>query len=37
MRQWIIAKGATSLGALSLREVERPQPGPGEVMVRVRA
>ncbi|MEY4722053.1 MAG: hypothetical protein RIQ46_1778 [Pseudomonadota bacterium] len=37
MRQWIIAKGATSLDALSLREVAQPQPGPGEVLVRVRA
>lgn len=37
MRQWIIARGATSLQALSLREVAMPSPGPGEVLVRVRA
>jgi NADPH:quinone reductase-like Zn-dependent oxidoreductase len=37
MRQWIIARGATSLDALSLREVAVPAPGPGEVLVRVRA
>lgn len=37
MRQWIVGKGATSLDALSLRDVEPPKPGPGEVLVRVRA
>lgn len=37
MRQWIIARGATSLEALSLRQAEVPSPGPGEVLVRVRA
>ena len=37
MQQWIIAKGATSLDALTLRQVPVPQPGPGEVLVRVRA
>ena len=37
MRQWIIRKGASSLADLELREVEQPAPGPGEVLVRVRA
>jgi len=37
MRQWIIAPGATSLDAMALREVAEPVPGPGEVLVRVRA
>jgi len=37
VRQWIIAPGATSLDGLALREVEPPRPGPGEVLVRVRA
>lgn len=37
MRQWLIAKGATSLAELRLGEVSRPAPGPGEVLVRVRA
>jgi NADPH:quinone reductase-like Zn-dependent oxidoreductase len=37
MQQWIIPKGATSLDALTLRQVPVPQPGPGEVLVRVRA
>jgi NADPH:quinone reductase-like Zn-dependent oxidoreductase len=37
MQQWIITKGATSLDALTLRQVPAPQPGPGEVLVRVRA
>lgn len=37
MRQWIIPAGATSLDAVHLREVADPVPGPGEVLVRVRA
>lgn len=37
MRQWLIRKGATSLDGLALVEVEQPVPGPGEVLVRVRA
>jgi len=37
LRQWIIAPGATSLDGLTLREVAEPHPGPGEVLVRVRA
>lgn len=37
MRQWIISAGSTSLSDLKLVETETPQPGPGEVLVRVRA
>lgn len=37
MRQWIISAGSTSLSDLKLIETETPQPGPGEVLVRVRA
>lgn len=37
MRQWIIAKGSTSLEGLSLRQAPDPVPGPGEVLVRVHA
>ena len=37
MRQWIIAKGSTSLEGLSLRQVPDPVPAPGEVLVRVHA
>jgi NADPH:quinone reductase-like Zn-dependent oxidoreductase len=37
MRQWMIAKGSTSLDGLSLRDAPEPVPGPGEVLVRVRA
>lgn len=37
MRQWIIARGATSLDAVRLLDAPEPSPGPGEVMVRVRA
>lgn len=37
MRQWLIRKGATSLGGLELVDAPQPVPGPGEVLVRVRA
>lgn len=37
MRQWIISAGSTSLSDLKLVETETPKPGPGEVLVRVRA
>lgn len=37
MRQWLISKGATSLDALRLADADVPNPGPGEVLVRVRA
>lgn len=37
MRQWLISKGATSLEGLRLVDAPIPQPGPGEVLVRVRA
>ncbi|MGE8132112.1 zinc-dependent alcohol dehydrogenase family protein [Novosphingobium subterraneum] len=37
MRQWVIAAGSTSLNDLRLDETDIPQPGPGEVQVRVRA
>jgi NADPH:quinone reductase-like Zn-dependent oxidoreductase len=37
MRQWIIAQGSTSLDGLRLVEAAQPAPGPGEVLVRVRA
>lgn len=37
MRQWIIAKGSTSLQGLALRDAPDPVPGPGEVLVRVHA
>jgi len=37
MRQWIIAKGSTSLDGLKLVDAPEPVPGPGEVLVRVRA
>ncbi len=37
MRQWVIRQGASSLGDMALCDVPAPQPGPGEVLVRVRA
>ena len=37
MRQWVISAGSTSLDDLRLDEADIPQPGPGEVLVRVRA
>lgn len=37
MRQWVITAGSTSLDNLRLDETATPQPGPGEVLVRIRA
>jgi len=37
MRQWVIRQGASSLGDMVLRDAPDPMPGPGEVLVRVRA
>ena len=37
MRQWVIRQGASSLDDMALRDVPAPQPGSGEVLVRVRA
>ena len=37
MRQWLIGQGATSFDAMRMADVPVPQPGPGEVLVRVRA
>ena len=37
MRSYLVDKGATSLDALHMVEVEQPRPGPGEVLVRLRA
>lgn len=37
MRSWILRKGATSLDDLQLVEVAKPEPGPGEILLRVRA
>lgn len=37
MRQWIISAGSTSLSDLKLTDIETPKPGPGEVLVRVKA
>ncbi len=37
MRSWQLSKGATSLDNMILVECEKPQPGPGEVLIRVRA
>jgi NADPH:quinone reductase-like Zn-dependent oxidoreductase len=37
MKSWQLRKGATSLDSLNLVEVEKPSPGPGEVLIRVRA
>lgn len=37
MRQWIIPTGGTSLDQLRLVDAAEPQPGPGEVLIRVRA
>ena len=37
MKAWQIDKGATSLDALHLVEAPKPEPGPGEVRIKVRA
>ncbi len=37
MRRWIITAGSTSLDGLRLEPAEQPRPGPGEVLVKVRA
>jgi NADPH:quinone reductase-like Zn-dependent oxidoreductase len=37
MKSWQLKKGATSLDDLFLIECEKPAPGPGEVLIRVRA
>ncbi|MBC7985535.1 MAG: NAD(P)-dependent alcohol dehydrogenase [Sphingomonadaceae bacterium] len=37
MKAWRLAQGASSLDDLSLVEADKPAPGPGEVLIRVRA
>ncbi len=37
MRAWQLAAGATSLDNLSLIETPAPEPGPGDVAIRVHA
>lgn len=37
MRQWRIAKGGSSLGDMDFVDAPEPVPGPGEVLIRVRA
>ncbi len=37
MRQWVIPQGTTSLDAMRMVDAPMPTPGPGEVLVRVRA
>lgn len=37
MRSWVIAAGSTSLDGMRIVEGETPAPGPGEVLIRVRA
>ena len=37
MRSWIIRAGATSLEGMEIVEHDKPLPGPGEVLIRVRA
>ncbi|NBC36703.1 zinc-binding dehydrogenase [Novosphingobium sp. FSY-8] len=37
MKAWILRKGAVSLDSMELVEVDTPTPGPGEILIRVRA
>lgn len=37
MKQWLVRKGSTSLDGLCMVDAAQPAPGPGEVLVRVRA
>ncbi len=37
MKRWILKSGATTLDGLILEDVVKPEPGPGEVRVRIRA
>lgn len=37
MKSWLLKKGATSLDDLVMVDQEKPKPGPGEVLMRVRA
>jgi len=37
MKRWILKSGATTLDGLVLEDVAKPEPGPGEVRVRIRA
>jgi len=37
MKQWLVRKGSTSLDGLQMVDAGQPAPGPGEVLVRVRA
>jgi NADPH:quinone reductase-like Zn-dependent oxidoreductase len=37
MRKWVITAGSTSLEGMKIVEESRPEPGPGEVLIRVRA
>ncbi|HWU04643.1 MAG TPA: alcohol dehydrogenase catalytic domain-containing protein, partial [Novosphingobium sp.] len=37
MKAWVLTKGATSIDAMNIAELARPEPGPGEILVRVHA
>jgi len=37
MKSWRLAAGASSLDDLTMIEAAKPEPGPGEVLIRVRA
>jgi len=37
MKRWILKSGATTLDGLVLEDAQKPEPGPGEVRVRIRA
>ncbi|WP_375418111.1 alcohol dehydrogenase catalytic domain-containing protein, partial [uncultured Hymenobacter sp.] len=37
MRRWIVQAGATSLDSLVMQEAPIPEPGPGEVRIKVHA